>query len=57
MNKIILIILLTLVTLPSFAQDVRTDLQKHFKDFNLVKLDKTEIILPILSEVKKQITH
>ncbi len=44
MNKIILTILLTLVTLPSFAQDVRTDLQKHFKNFNLVKLDKTEIV-------------
>jgi hypothetical protein len=44
MNKITLAILLLLFSFPAFAQDVRTDLQKHFEDFNLVKLDKTEII-------------
>jgi len=44
MNKIILIILLITVTFPAFAQDVRTDLQKYFKNFDLVKLDKREIV-------------
>jgi len=44
MNKIILTILLLTVTFSAFSQDVQTDLQKHFEDFNLVKLDKTEIV-------------
>jgi len=44
MNKMTLTVLLLFVTFPAFAQDVRTDLQKHFKSFNLVKLDKTEIL-------------
>jgi len=36
MNRVIFVILLLTVTFPAFAQDVRTDLQKHFKDFDLV---------------------
>jgi hypothetical protein len=45
MNKIILAIFLLTVTLPAFAQDAQTDLQKHFTNFDLVKLDKKEILL------------
>ena len=44
MNKITLAILLLLFSFPAFAQDVRTDLQKHFENFDLVKLDKSEIV-------------
>ena len=44
MNKKILIILLLLVISSAFAQNARTDLEKYFTDFNLVKLDKSEIV-------------
>jgi len=44
MNKITFTILLLTVTFSAFAQDARTDLQKHFTDFSLVKLDKSEIV-------------